>query len=87
VPIDLLRLLEMTLSDSPYGQTVSVSGFNSSDENQIGFFLSLGLAPTVDVVVVRSAPLGCPLQVKVGHSLLSIRRKEAECILVSGSRK
>ena len=73
----------MTLSDSPYGQTMTVSGFQNTNENQVGLFLSLGLAPAMQIKVIRSAPMGCPLQVKVGHSLLSIRRKEAECILVN----
>ncbi|MFQ3230143.1 FeoA family protein [Reinekea sp.] len=73
----------MTLSDSPFGHEMTVSGFQNTTESQVGLFLSLGLAPAMRVRVIRSAPMGCPLQVKVGHSLLSIRRKEAACILVN----
>lgn len=43
---------------------------------------ALGLHPGVEVSVLHVAPLGDPLQVRVGNTLLSIRRKEAEMIRV-----
>ena len=43
---------------------------------------TLGLYPGVEVRVLRLAPLGDPMQVKVGNALLSIRRQEAELIQV-----
>jgi len=38
------------------------------------------------VRVVRVAPLGCPLQIKVGSTLFSMRRVEANQILVEASK-
>jgi len=43
---------------------------------------TLGLYPGVEVRVLRLAPMGDPMQIKVGNTLLSIRRQEAELIKV-----
>lgn len=44
--------------------------------------LSLGLAQGSQVQVVRCAPLGDPLHIKVGHHSLAIRRSEAVHVAV-----
>jgi Fe2+ transport system protein FeoA len=43
---------------------------------------TLGLYPGVQVRVLRLAPLGDPMQIKVGNALLSIRLQEASLIQV-----
>ncbi|MCG8416134.1 MAG: ferrous iron transport protein A [Pseudomonadales bacterium] len=43
---------------------------------------ALGVIPGSALEVLRFAPLGDPMQVKVGGSFLSIRRSEAEIISV-----
>ena len=43
---------------------------------------ALGLYPGVQVRVLRLAPLGDPMQIKVGNALLSIRQQEAQLIQV-----
>lgn len=44
--------------------------------------LALGLRPGARVEVVLAAPLGDPLEVRVGEALLLLRRKEAASVLV-----
>ncbi len=44
--------------------------------------LTLGLYPGVEIEVLRRAPMGDPLQVRSGTTLLSIRQHEAEGIEV-----
>ena len=44
--------------------------------------LTLGLYPGVIIEVLRRAPVGDPLQVRAGTTLLSIRQHEAEDIEV-----
>jgi len=58
-----------------------VSAADDYEELQSRFF-ALGLFPGVEVKVLRSAPLGDPLQIRVGSSLLSIRKREAQWIEV-----
>ena len=43
---------------------------------------ALGVIPGSKLEVLRYAPLGDPLQVKVGGSFLSIRKSEADIIKV-----
>lgn len=42
--------------------------------------LEMGLTPGSKVEVVRAAPLGFPIEVKIRGYLLSLRKSEAECI-------
>lgn len=42
--------------------------------------LDLGLLPGVDVMVVRSAPLDDPIEIRIGDAFLSLRRAEAMMI-------
>ena len=58
-----------------------LSAADDYEELQSRFF-ALGLFPGVEVKVLRSAPLGDPLQIRVGSSLLSIRKREAQWIEV-----
>lgn len=44
--------------------------------------LEMGLTPGSEVEVVRTAPLGFPIEVKIRGYLLSLRKSEAECIEV-----
>jgi len=43
---------------------------------------ALGLYPGVTVDVLRFAPAGDPMQVRIGSTLLSIRKQEARLISV-----
>lgn len=45
--------------------------------------MELGLVPGTEVVLVRSAPLGDPLEVAVGGLHLSLRRSEAAGIHIA----
>ena len=45
--------------------------------------LEMGITPGTNVEVVRFAPLGDPIDIKVRGYHLSLRRKEAEIIQVS----
>lgn len=75
----------MLLSDLPLGAQASIEGFSDAGQAHLTRYLSMGLMPGASVVLQRVAPLGCPLQVKVGSTLLSIRRAEAEEIQVGGA--
>ncbi|GAB4454753.1 MAG: hypothetical protein OHK0036_18390 [Bacteroidia bacterium] len=71
----------MKLSDSPYFRKGKISGF--SDDMIASKLIEMGLLPGSIVEVLRSAPLGCPLYIKVGNYRLALRKKEAEKVLVS----
>lgn len=72
----------MHLNELPIGCFATITGFSEQGLNHQTRYLSLGLMPGAQVHVQRVAPMGCPLQVKVGSTLLSIRKAEAADVLV-----
>ncbi|WP_196158084.1 FeoA family protein [Reinekea sp. G2M2-21] len=75
----------MLLNELSVGQPATVSGFSDAGMRHHTRYLSLGLIPGNKIRVLRVAPLGCPLQIKVGSTMLSIRKTEALEVLVEVS--
>lgn len=67
-----------TLNKLALQQKGHVINVNSKSLEVQGRLLTLGLYPGVQIEVLRRAPLGDPLQVRSGSTLLSIRLHEAE---------
>ncbi len=66
----------------PVGKEVRMRGFHKS---ALGFrhkLLAMGLTPGVAVTVVRIAPLGDPIQIRLRGYTLSLRKKECQQIEV-----
>jgi len=75
----------MTLAEvPPEGRCRIISAADDHRDFQSRLY-ALGLYPGVEVNVLHIAPLGDPMQVRVGHTLLSIRRKEASLVEVEVS--
>jgi ferrous iron transport protein A len=72
----------MTLDELPFNHKAQVSAVSSESTEVECRLLTLGLYPGVQIEVLRRAPLGDPIQVRSGTTLLSIRKKEAEGIKV-----
>ena len=71
----------MTLKDLRPGESGTVSGF--SGQPPPSRLMEMGLVPGTTVEVVRLAPLGDPLDLKVRGYHLSIRKAEAARIHVT----
>lgn len=72
----------MTLADvAPTGRCRIIGAAIDHSDFQSRLY-ALGLYPGVWVDVLHIAPFGDPLQVKVGHTLLSIRKSEASLVKV-----
>lgn len=72
----------MKLTDLPFGVTakvVSVNGNNAVSRR----LMEMGVVPGVSVKVIKSAPFGDPLEIRVRDYHLAMRRSEAEEIEVS----
>ncbi|MDZ4242582.1 MAG: FeoA family protein [Candidatus Omnitrophota bacterium] len=71
----------MTLAELKTGQKGEVIEF--ADYGVVAQRLEeMGLTPGETVEVVRFAPLGDPVEIKVRGYLLSLRRDEAKCVKV-----
>jgi Fe2+ transport system protein FeoA len=53
---------------------------------QASRLLEMGITPGIDLKVIRTAPLGFPIEVKVRGYLLSLREAEAQCIEIEDER-
>lgn len=73
----------MTLDDLAPGARATVSGYASDDPPSR--LLEMGLLPGTSVEMIRRAPLGDPLDLKIRGYHLSIRRREAQQVMVDPS--
>lgn len=71
----------MTLNKVPYGRRARVLNISGSGVNSVRL-MEMGLVPGAHISVVRTAPLGDPLQVRLRDYHLALRRSEAELIEV-----
>ena len=72
----------ITLDKLQFNQLASVTVVNSESTEVQCRLLTLGLYPGVHIEVLRRAPMGDPLQIRSGTTLMSIRQHEAAGIEV-----
>ncbi|MCP5426019.1 MAG: ferrous iron transport protein A [Gammaproteobacteria bacterium] len=72
-----VRLQEMAVGDS--GRVV---GYGECDKIYRKKLLSMGLTPGVEFSVTRYAPMGDPVEIQVRGFSLSLRKTEAQALLV-----
>ncbi|MFP6823066.1 MAG: FeoA family protein [Pseudomonadales bacterium] len=64
------------------GQTATIIGFRDASA-YVARLQSLGLVRGTQFEVVRTAPLGDPIELKLRGFRLAIRAKEADCLLIA----
>lgn len=69
-----------TLDTIALGQRARITGFTSVETNFRRKLLALGIMPGAEVVVMRTAPMGDPIQIKLRGASVSLRRAEASII-------
>ncbi|MFD2112274.1 FeoA family protein [Thiorhodococcus fuscus] len=67
----------MTLKEFTVGDSGRVLGFQAGGGAYRRKLLSMGITPGVTLEVVRVAPLGDPLEIRVRGTSVSLRRTEA----------
>ena len=73
--------VELKLSDLTVGGSAVVRGYPKSGDAFLRL-REMGVLPGTKVTLVRTAPLGDPLEIKVRGYHLTLRRSEAEHVLV-----
>ncbi len=72
----------MTLTHLPVGRDARVTAVNGTG-SIIRRLMEMGLIPGVAVKVVKTAPFGDPIEIRVRGYSLAMRKKEADAIEVS----
>lgn len=74
--------MEPSLADLPLGQLAKIVSIDC-ERHLSRRLMEMGLLPGTPVRVVRVAPLGDPIELRVRNYALSLRRAEASNIAVS----
>mgnify|MGYP003321859434 FL=1 len=76
--------METRFSNLEPGDTGNVVGFTEGSTSYRSKLLAMGLVPGVPFHVVRKAPLGDPVEIRVNGFHLCLRRKETEMLRLKG---
>ena len=74
-----------TLKDMKAGDHGRVQGFDAGAPAYRRKLLSMGLTPGAEIQVVRVAPLGDPVELRVRGCSISLRKDEAAALLVEAT--
>lgn len=72
----------MMLRQLAVGDRATVSGFAEAGSPYRRRLLSMGLTPGAELEVVRVAPMGDPVEIRVRGFALTLRRHEADALQV-----
>lgn len=72
----------MRITELIQGDRMRLVGFGATDSQYKRRLLSLGMTCGTEFSVVRIAPLGCPLQILVRGTSLTVRKEEARHLLL-----
>ena len=70
----------LTMADLVPGDRVRLVSFGETDMYYRQKLLSMGVTRGVELLVVRVAPFGCPVQVEVRGTSLTFRKEEASAL-------
>lgn len=70
------------LRDFPNGSSGLVKGYEKAYRGYKSKLLSMGLTPGTEFTVIRVAPLGDPIEINVRGFNLSLRKQEADALIV-----
>ncbi|HAT8178888.1 TPA: ferrous iron transport protein A [Legionella pneumophila] len=72
----------MQISELKQGDKVRLVSFGATDMQYRRRLLSLGITCGVEFSLVRMAPLGCPVQIEVRGTSLTLRKDEASQLVL-----
>ncbi len=76
----------MKIKDLAVGQEVRVTGYAAAERAYLQKLLRMGLVKGTEFSVVRSAPLGDPVEIRLHGYSLTLRKSEAEALDVEPVR-
>ena len=74
-------VMAKTLAELPKGKTAIITGF--ADDALALKLMEMGCLPGEKITLQHIAPLGCPYAFEVNGTLVSLRKSEAQLVLIS----
>lgn len=75
-------MVSIRLADLRIGDTAQVVGYSESHASYRMKLLALGLTRNVTIKLIKAAPLGDPIEIEVRGYRLSLRKAEAQSLLL-----
>ena len=72
----------MRLQDMRIGQKARVAGYHQGTSTYRARLLAFGLTRGIEIEVVNQAPLGDPVEIRLRGFNLSLRKREADCLVL-----
>ncbi|MGC1181887.1 FeoA family protein [Legionella sp.] len=72
----------MRITELVQGNRARLISFGTTDVRYRRRLLSLGVTCGVEFLLVRVAPLGCPIQIEVRGTSLTLRKEEASQLVL-----
>lgn len=76
-----MKIISKTLAQLHKGESAIISSF--SDDLLALKFIEMGCIPGEKITLQHVAPLGCPYAFEVNGTLVSLRKSEAQFVLIS----
>lgn len=72
-------------SDMTIGETGKIVGFKKGSKAYRQKLLAMGLTPGTEFKITRYAPMGDPVEIKIRGFSLSLRKEEADALIIDKS--
>ncbi len=72
----------MNITEVDVGQTVKVTGYEKTEKAYRHKLLTMGLIRGAEFTLTRKAPLGDPVEIKLRGFNLTLRKAEAESMIL-----
>ena len=78
----LVKLMAITFKNLTVGDLGKIVGFEQTGKAYRKRLLAMGLTPGTEFSVTRFAPMGDPVEIKLRGFSLTLRKDEAEILLI-----
>ncbi len=75
-----MAYLDMKITELKVGDTVRILGFEPCDRVYQSRLLAMGFVPDVEFTLLRVAPLGDPVEVKILNTTVCLRKAESQIL-------
>ncbi|MGM0444218.1 MAG: FeoA family protein [Fibrobacterota bacterium] len=77
----------MKLKDLSPGDCGVIRGYENADKKYLSKLMSMGVTRGTSFRVIKRAPLGDPVQIEIRGFRLSLRKNEADILMIGASNE
>jgi ferrous iron transport protein A len=74
--------MALNFSEMTVGETGKITGFKKGSKAYRQKLLAMGLTPGTEFKITRYAPMGDPVEIKIRGFSLSLRKEEADTLIL-----